>query len=183
MMLKQTPLSSLGYKHGDFVKFSRYQMVWTGTGTIGLPMYRDVEQYGWLSSSNTINGRVHIRSTHDHGVLGKMMSVPVDGLISVAKWNGNTDDFPRTTTEGFLVTRPVFDKPDGEGILTYAGGDIPLPQAAQVTARKSAAQIMKGLKKAAKAAGRKYEVRYKTNKDLDAEIQKQKDMISGKVNG
>ena len=60
MMLKQTPLSSLGYKHGDFVKFSRYQMVWTTSknGTEGLPMYRDVEQYGWLSSSNTINGRV-----------------------------------------------------------------------------------------------------------------------------
>jgi len=185
MMLKQTPLSSLGLKHGDFVKFSRYQMVWTTSknGTEGLPMYRDVEQYGWLSSSNTINGRVHIRSTHDHGVLGKMMSVPVEGLITVAKWNGNTDDFPRTTVEGFQVTRPVFDKPEGEGILTYAGGDIPLPRNAQVTARKTAAQLKRGLKKAAKANGRKYEVRYKKTKDLDAEIQRQKDLINGKVSG
>jgi len=183
MQINTTPLSSLGYKHGDFVKFSRYQMVWTGTGTKGLPMYRDVEQFGWLCSSNTINGRVHIRSTHDHGVLGNMMSVPVGGLISINTWNGNTDDFPRTTTEGFLVSIPAFDKPEGEGILTYAGGDIPLPQAAQVTAKKTAAQLKRGIKKAAKASGRKYEVRYKTNKDLDAEIQKQKDMISGKVNG
>ena len=180
MQINSTPLSSLGYKFGDFVKFSRYQMVWS---LKGLPMYRDVEQYGWLSCSNTINNKVHIRSTHDHGVLGKMMSVPVEGLISVAKWNGNTDDFPRTTTEGFLVSMPTFEKPDGEGILTYAGGDIPLPRNAQVTANKSEAQLKRGIKKAAKASGRKYEVRYKKTKDLDVEIQRQKDLINGKVNG
>lgn len=175
-----------GYKHGDFVKFKRNQMVWTGDGyggTKGLPMYRDVEQYGWLKSSASHNGKVHIMSTHEHGVLGRIMSIHVDNIMNKASWNGNTEDFPRTTAEGFTVTRPVFDKPEGEGILTYAGGDIPLPRNAQVTARKSAAQLKRGLKKAAKASGRKYEVRYKTNKDLDAEIQKQKDMISGKVNG
>jgi len=183
MQINSTPLSSLGYKHGDFVKFSRYQMVWTATGTKGLPMYRDVEQYGWLSSSNTINGKVHIRSTHDHGVLGNMMSVPVDGIISVAKWNGNIDDSPRTTTEGFSVDIPEFDKQKGNVILTYAGGDIPLPNSSKVTANKSEAQLKRGIKKAAKAGGRKSVVKYKTSKDLDVEIQKQKDLINGKVTG
>jgi len=178
----ETPITKKlkeGVKHGDFVKFTRNQMVWTHGG---LPMYRDVEQYGWISSAG-FQGRVHIRSTHCHGVLGNMLSIQVDQVISKASWNGNNEDFPRVAPEGFLVAKPAFEKPHGEGILTYAGGDIPLPRNAQVTARKTAAQLKRGLKKAAKANGRKYEVRYKKTSDLDAEIQKQKDLISGKISG
>ena len=37
--------------------------------------------------------------------------------------------------------------------------------------------------KVSQMTGRKYEVRYKKTKDLDADIQKQKDMIMGKFNG
>jgi len=170
-----------GFKHGDFIKFKRNQMVYN---TKGLPMYRDVEQYGWLKSSVTHNGKVHIQSTHDHGVMGNMLYLPVDNIISKASWNGNTKDYPRTTCSGFTVTKPVFEKQEGSVIMTYAGGDIPLPRSAQATARMTNAKLEKAIKKQAKATGRKYEVRYKKKEDsLDQEIQKQKEMINGKVKG
>jgi len=170
-----------GFKYGDFLKFKRNQMVYN---TKGLPMYRDVEQYGWLRSSSTNNGKVHIQSTHEHGVMGDMMYLHVDSIISKASWNGNTIDYKGQAPNGFSVDRPIFETPSGSAVMTYAGSDIPLPKAAQATARMTKAKLEKAIKKQAKVAGRKYEVRYKKKtEDLDQEIQKQKDMINGKVSG
>jgi len=174
-LLNSQPL--VGYKHGDFVKFKYNTIVYHQEK--GLPMFRDVEQYGWLNNPNVINGRVHVQpvgSVHH----GHHLRVDAAKVIDKHTYDKN-HVYTKAAPQGFQVERPQFDAdPD---VPTYAGGDIPLPRNAQVTARKTAAQIKRGVKKAAKASGRKYEVRYKKTKDLDAEIQRQKDLINGKVSG
>jgi len=175
-LLNSKPLQ--GYRHGDFVKFKYNTIVYNPKG---LPMFRDVEQYGFLVGTNIMSGRVCIQPVglRHHS---KQMRVDADKIMGKETYNENTT-YTKTAPKGYQVNQPVFEKPEGEGILTYAGGDIPLPKDAQVTARLSAAQIKRGIKKAAKITGRKYEVRYKKTKDLDAEIQRQKDLINGKVSG
>jgi len=171
MQLNSTPLSELGFKHGDFVKFKYKTIVYNQEK--GLPMYRDVEQYGWLSSSNTINGKVHIRSTHDHGSLGNTMSVSSNGLIQVAKWNGNIEDFPRTTVEGFQVNRPNYDHIDPD-VPRYAGGDIPIRATDDESPTERIIPYNKSLDKKKKKD---------TSMSLDEQIAKQKALIMGKVIG
>ena len=173
-LLNSKPL--VGYKHGDFVKYKYNTIVYNPKG---LPMFRDVEQYGFLQGTNIMSGKVSIQpvgSVHH----SKQMRVEAEKIMGKEKYDRNTT-YTKTAPEGFQVDQPVFDVP--EGTPTYAGGDIPLPRDKQVTAKLSPAQIKRGIKKAAKMTGRKYEVRYKKTKGLDADIQKQKDMIMGKFNG
>ena len=165
-MLNNKPL--LGYKFGDFVKFKYNRIVYNQEK--GLPMYRDIEQFGWLQNTNSINGKVHIRSTHDHGVLDNVLRVKVDNILSKASWNGNIEDYPQCAPEGFQVKPPIFS--DDPEIPRYAGGNIPI-KPNELSSSDRVIPYNKSFDKKTK----------NSVTGLDAEIEKQKALISGKVIG
>ena len=159
-LLNSKPLQ--GYKHGDFIKFKYNTIVYHREK--GLPMFRDVEQYGWLNNPNVLNGRVSVRpvgSVHHSGHL----RVEAAKVIDKHTYDTNVD-YGKSAPEGFQVERPVFDVP--EGTPTYAGGDIPIREKIDTT---RVIPFEEDKKSKAKAVS------------LDEEIEKQKAMIMGKFNG
>ena len=56
-LLNSQPLQ--GYKHGDFVKYKYNTIVYHQEK--GLPMFRDVEQYGFLQGTNIMSGKISIQ--------------------------------------------------------------------------------------------------------------------------
>jgi len=161
-LLNSQPL--VGYKHGDFVKFKYNTIVYHQEK--GLPMFRDVEQYGWLNNPNVINGRVHVMpvgSVHhgDH--------LRVDAAKVIGKHTHDRNrDYGKTAPQGFQ-TKPVqFDVP--EGTTTYAGGDIPIREEVDTT------RVI--------PFNEKFDKKTKgSTTSLDEQIEKQKAMIMGKFNG
>ena len=159
-LLNSQPLQ--GYKHGDFVKFKYNTIVYQAH--TGLPMFRDVEQYGWLNNPNILNGKVSIQpigsvSYADH------LRVEATKVIDKCTHDKN-QDYGKTAPEGFQIDKPVFDVP--EGTPTYAGGDIPIRE--NVNTQRVVEYVPTQKKKGSAPS-------------LDEEIEKQKAMIMGKVNG
>ena len=161
-VLNSQPLQ--GYKHGDFVKF-KYNTIVYQIQT-GLPMFRDVEQYGWLNNPNIINGKVSVQpigSVHhsDH------LRVEASKVIDKHTYDKN-HDYVKTAPKGFQIDKPVFDVP--EGTPTYAGGDIPIREKVDTT------RVI--------PFDEKFDKKTKgSTTSLDEEIERQKAMIMGKVNG
>lgn len=167
-MLNNKPLQ--GYKFGDFVKFKYNTIVYNQEK--GLPMFRDVEQYGYLRTTNIWNNKVTVQPiSSDHHAAG--MRVESTKIVSKSKFSGNIEDYPKSAPEGFQVDPPIFsDDPD---IPRYPGGNMPIrPTDLTATDRLIPynASFDKKTKKAEKIAA-----------SLDAEIEKQKALISGKVSG
>ena len=164
-MLNSQPLQ--GYKHGDFVKFKYNTIVYHQEK--GLPMFRDVTQYGWLATSTVMNGKVSVQpiGTEAHK---NTLRVEANNIISKASWNGNLEAYPKSAPEGFQVDKPVF--PADPSIPRYAGGDIPIRDSKPGSFERVIP----------------YDASFdKKTKDkptgLEAEIAKQKEMINGKVRG
>ena len=110
-----------GYKYGDFVKFKYNTIVYHQEK--GLPMFRDVEQYGYIRTTNIMNGKVTVQPiSSDHPAAS--MRVEATKIISKASYNGNIEDYPKSAPKGFQVEKPIYDLP--KGTPTYAGGDIPV---------------------------------------------------------
>ena len=161
-LLNSQPLQ--GYKHGDFVKF-KYNTIVYQIQT-GLPMFRDVEQYGWLNNPNILNGKVSIQpigsvSYADH------LRVEATKVMEKCTHDRN-QDYSKTAPEGFQIDKPVFNVP--EGTPTYAGGDIPIREKVDTT------RVI--------PFDEKFDKKTKgSTTSLDEEIERQKAMIMGKVNG
>mgnify|MGYP003639744232 CR=1 FL=1 len=107
-MLNNKPLQ--GYKFGDFVKFKYNTVVYHQEK--GLPMFRDVEQYGYIRTTNIMNGKVTVQPvSSDHHAAG--MRVEATKVISKASFNGNIEDYPKSAPQGFQVDQPIYDVPKG----------------------------------------------------------------------
>tara|TARA_R110001583_G_scaffold3293_33_gene21394 strand:- start:4819 stop:5319 length:501 start_codon:yes stop_codon:yes gene_type:complete len=164
-MLNNKPLQ--GYKFGDFVKFKYNTVVYHQEK--GLPMFRDVEQYGYIRTTNIMNGKVTVQPvSSDHHAAG--MRVEATKVISKASFNGNIEDYPKSAPQGFQVDQPIYDVPKGTPV--YAGGDIPI-RASSPGSFERVIPYNKSFDKKTK----------NSPTGLDAEIKKQKEMINGKVNG
>ena len=161
-LLNSQPLQ--GYKHGDFVKF-KYNTIVYQIQT-GLPMFRDVEQYGFLNNPNIMNGKVSVQpigSVHH----GDHLRVEAGKVIDKHTYDKN-HDYGKTAPKGFQIDKPVFDVP--EGTPTYAGGDIPIREKVDTT------RVI--------PFNEKFDKKTKgSTTSLDEEIERQKAMIMGKVNG
>ena len=165
-MLNSQPLQ--GYKHGDFVKFKYNTIVYHQEK--GLPMFRDVEQYGYISTTNIMNGRVTVQPiSSDHH--RDTMRVEAKKIGKKVSFNGNIEDYPKSAPEGFQVYKPVFDVP--KGTPTYAGGDIPIREIEEGSYTERIIPYNKSFDKKTK----------NSPTGLDADIAKQKEMINGKVSG
>ena len=165
-MLNSKPLQ--GYKHGDFVKFKYNTIVYHQEK--GLPMFRDVEQYGYIQTTNIMNGRVAVKpvsSDHHRDV----MRVDATKIISKASWNGNIEDYPKSAPEGFQVNQPIYDDVPKD-TPTYAGGDIPIMIRKEGSYTERIYPFDKKFDKKTKGS----------TTSLDEQIEKQKAMIMGKVN-
>jgi len=160
-LLNSKPL--VGYKHGEFIKFKYNTIVYHQEK--GLPMFRDVEQYGWLNNPNVINGRVHVQpvgSVHH----GHHLRVDAAKVIDKHTYDKN-HVYTKAAPQGFQVERPQFDAdPD---VPTYAGGDIPIRQSVDKT---RVIPFNEALDKKTKG----------NTTSLDEQIAKQKAMIMGKFN-
>jgi len=157
-----------GYKHGDFVKFKYNTIVYHQKK--GLPMFRDVEQYGWMNNPNIMNGKVSVQPvSSDHH--RDTMRVESAKIISKTNWTGNIEDYSKSAPEGFQVEPPIFDVP--EGTSTYAGGDIPIwkSEDGEFTERIIPYDTSNDKKPKVKTEA------------LEDDIKKQKAMVNGKVNG
>jgi hypothetical protein len=164
-LLNSQPLQ--GYKHGDFVKFKYNTIVYHNEK--GLPMFRDVEQYGWLNNPNILNGKVSITPV---GSVHHSDHLRVEAVKVMSKHTHDRDrDYGKTAPEGFQVERPVFDVP--KGTPTYAGGDIPIRESEEGSFAERIIPFNEKFDK---------KTRGKTTA-LDAEIEKQKQMVNGKVIG
>ena len=161
-LLNSQPLQ--GYKHGDFVKFKYNTIVYHQEK--GLPMFRDVEQYGWLNNPNIMNGKVSIQPM---GSVHHSKTLRVEAAKVLEKCtHDRTRDYGKTAPEGFQIDKPVFDVP--EGTPTYAGGDIPIREKVDTT------RVI--------PFNEKFDKKTKgSTTSLDEEIEKQKAMIMGKFNG
>ena len=161
-LLNSQPLQ--GYKHGDFIKFKYNTIVYHQEK--GLPMFRDVEQYGWLNNPNIMNGKVSVQpvgSVHH----SKTLRVEAAKVIGKHTYDKNVD-YGKSAPQGFQVEKPVFDVP--EGTPTYAGGDIPIREKVDTT------RVI--------PFDEKFDKKTKgSTTSLDEEIEKQKAMIMGKFNG
>ena len=161
-LLNSQPLQ--GYKHGDFIKFKYNTIVYHQKK--GLPMFRDVEQYGWLNNPNIMNGKVSVRpigSVHhsDH------LRVEAAKVIGKHTYD-RSSDYGKTAPQGFQVEPVEFDVP--EGTPTYAGGNIPIRE--EVDTRRVI------------PFNEKFDKKTKgSTTSLDEQIEKQKAMIMGKFNG
>ena len=160
-LLNSKPL--VGYKHGDFVKYKYNTIVYNPKG---LPMFRDVEQYGWLNNPNIMNGKVSIQpmgSVHH----SKALRVEASKVLEKCT-HDRTRVYGKTAPEGFQVERPVF--PDDPEIPRYAGGDIPIREKVDTT------RVI--------PFDEKFDKKTKgSTTSLDEQIEKQKAMIMGKFNG
>ena len=164
-LLNSQPLQ--GYKHGDFVKFKYNTIVYQSH--TGLPMFRDVEQYGFLNNPNIMNGKVSIQpigSVHH----GDHLRVEAAKVIEKCTRDRN-HDYGKTAPEGFQIDKPVFDVP--EGTPTYAGGDIPIRESEEGSFAERVIPYDEKFDKKTKGS----------TTSLDEEIERQKAMIMGKVNG
>jgi len=164
-LINSKPLQ--GYKYGDFVTFKYNTIVYSKKG---LPMFRDVVQKGWVRSSATLGGKIHVLpvdAKHDEYSHIRSLVIPVDNLVSKSRYN-ESKQYIKTTDEGFTVIKPVFDVP--EGTPTYAGGNSPVQ-----TDDTYYERIIPFEK----------ETKHKVQKttDLEDDIKKQKDMVNGKVKG
>jgi hypothetical protein len=164
-LLNSQPLQ--GYKHGDFIKFKYNTIVYHQEK--GLPMFRDVEQYGWLNNPNILNGKVSVEpvgSVHhrDH------LRVEAAKVIGKHTYDEN-HEYIKTAPEGFQVEKPVF--PDDPEIPRYAGSDIPIRESKPGSFERVIPYNEKFDKKS----------KGKDENKLEEEIAKQKSMIMGKVNG
>ena len=161
-LLNSQPLQ--GYKHGDFIKFKYNTIVYHQEK--GLPMFRDVEQYGWLNNPNIMNGKVSVQpigSVHH----SKTLRVEAAKVIGKHTYDKNVD-YGKSAPQGFQVEQPVFDVP--EGTPTYAGGDIPIREEVDTT------RVI--------PFNEKFDKKTKgSTTSLDEQIEKQKAMIMGKFNG
>ena len=164
-LLNSQPLQ--GYKHGDFVKFKYNTIVYHQEK--GLPMFRDVEQYGWLNNPNIMNGKVSIQpmgSVHH----SKALRVEASKVLEKCT-DDRTRVYGKTAPEGFQVERPVF--PDDPEIPRYAGGDIPIRESEEGSFAERIIPFDEKFDKKTKGS----------TTSLDEEIEKQKAMIMGKFNG
>jgi hypothetical protein len=156
-----------GYKYGDFVKFKYNTIVYHQEK--GLPMFRDVEQYGYIRTTNVFNGKVMVQPvSSDHHTA--TMKVDDTKIISKASFNGNIKDYPKSAPQGFQVDKPIFDVPKGTPV--YAGGDIPI-RASRPGSFERVIPYDKSFDKKTK----------NSPTGLDVEIAKQKEMVNGKVTG
>ena len=161
-LLNSQPLQ--GYKHGDFVKYKYNTIVYHQEK--GLPMFRDVEQYGFLNNPNIMNGKVSVQPI---GSVHHSKTLRVEAAKVLEKCtHDRTRDYDKTAPEGFQIDKPVFDVP--EGTPTYAGGDIPIREKVDTT------RVI--------PFNEKFDKKTKgSTTSLDEEIEKQKAMIMGKFNG
>jgi len=164
-LLNSQPLQ--GYKHGDFIKFKYNTIVYHQEK--GLPMFRDVEQYGWLNNPNIMNGKVGVRPL---GSVHHSDHLRVEAVKVIGKHTHDRNrKYTKTAPTGFQVDRPVFDVP--EGTPTYAGGDIPIRESEEGSFAERVIPYDEKFDKKTKG---------KTT-SLDEQIAKQKAMIMGKFNG
>jgi len=164
-MLNSKPLQ--GYKHGDFVKFKYNTIVYHQEK--GLPMFRDVEQYGWLNNPNIMNGKVSVQPV---GSVHHSDHLRVEAAKVIGKHTHDRNhDYIKAAPEGFQVERPIFDVP--KGTPTYAGGDIPIREIEEGSYTERIIPYNKSFDKKTK----------NSPTGLDADIAKQKEMINGKVIG
>jgi len=161
-LMNSQPLQ--GYKHGDFVKFKYNTIVYHQEK--GLPMFRDVEQYGFLNNPNIMNGKVSIQPV---GSVHHSKTLRVEAAKVISKHTHDRDrDYGKTAPQGYQVERPVFDVP--EGTPTYAGGDIPIREEVDTD------RVI--------PFNEKFDKKTKgSTTSLDEEIAKQKAMIMSKFNG
>ena len=164
-LLNSQPLQ--GYKHGDFVKYKYNTIVYHQEK--GLPMFRDVEQYGFLQGTNIMSGKVSIQPV-DSVHHSKQMRVEAAKIMGKETYDKNIT-YTKSAPEGFQVERPVFDVP--EGTPTYAGGDIPIRESEEGSFAERIIPFDEKFDKKTKGS----------TTSLDEEIERQKAMIMGKVNG
>ena len=154
-----------GYSYGDFVQFKHNKLVYN---KVGLPMFRDVYQYGWLRSGTIMRGNVCMQPVgleEDHR---NTMRIPFENIVKRSRYIKNKE-YQKTTAEGFTVLPPVHN--DDPSIPRYAGGNIPIYEYSDEQRERIIDFDKEGKAKKKKTS------------TLDEDIQKQKEMVGGKVRG